>query len=366
MVLQGVDRSYVGVGTVLYMALDGPIIDVYTFWLGPVMHPELPLPLRLGLLVAGHLILAFGMTIVIRSQAGTGPNDLVAVVLGDKSGKPFGLVRVCVDAAFAGIGFLLGGVLGVGTVVCVCLVGPAAQLFFPISKKFVRLHWRISGGSPPTEVNAMTIYSVFDPEFKPYGQIVTGMEEPAAELLTALQSTSQGAGVAYVPADPALQDLPAAAEISKHCFGGMPVQLGWCNGHNTKLNCLEYHRDSEFNLGTEDFILLLARQEEIENGLLETAKVKAFKVPAGVLVEVYATTLHYAPCHCDPAKGFRVLVALPWGTNTQRPAMEAKTPEDAFLTACNKWLLPHPDSDEARGGANVGLTGDNIDISNFL
>lgn len=212
----------------------------------------------------------------------------------------------------------------------------------------------------------MTIYSVFDPEFKPYGQIVTGMEETVKELLDTLRTTPQGAGVEYVPTDPALQELPAAAAISEHCFGGMPVQLGWCNGHNTKLNCLEYHRDSEFNLGTEDFILLLARQEEIENGLLDTAKVKAFKVPAGVLVEVYATTLHYAPCHCCGDKGFRVLVALPWLTNTARPDMENKTPEDAYLTARNKWLLAHPDSGEAKGGAKVGLIGENIDISNSL
>jgi hypothetical protein len=102
----------------------------------------------------------------------------------------------------------------------------------------------------------------------------------------------------------------------------MPVQLGWCNGHNTKLNCLEYHRSSEFNLGTEDFILLLARMEDIKNGKLNTAKVKAFLVPAGNLVEVYATTLHYAPCHTDPKKGFRVLVALPKGTNTSKPRDE--------------------------------------------
>ena len=155
-------------------------------------------------------------------------------------------------------------------------------------------------------------------------------------------------------------------EISEHCFGGMPVQLGWCNGHNTRLNCLEYHRDSEFNLGTEDFILLLSRQEEIVDGILDTAKVKAFRVPAGVLVECYATTLHYAPCHADPAKGFRVLVALPWLTNTDRPVMKNKAPEDAILTARNKWLLAHPESPEALSGAKVGLSGDNIDIANLI
>ena len=212
----------------------------------------------------------------------------------------------------------------------------------------------------------MKIHSVYDPEFKPYGQIVTGLEDAVFEITAALAATPLPEGVGYVPTDPALQELPAAVEISEHCFGGMPTQLGWCNGHNTRLNCLEYHRDSEFNLGTEDFILLLAKQEEIQDGILDTAKVMAFRVPAGVLVEIYATTLHYAPCHCDPARGFRVLVALPWLTNTERPIAPVKTAEDAILTARNKWLLPHPDSDEARGGAKVGLSGDNIDIVNLI
>ena len=213
----------------------------------------------------------------------------------------------------------------------------------------------------------MKIESVLDPAFAAYGHVVEGLEEARAEILTALAATPlPAAGTDYCPEDPALQELPAAAEVSEHLFGGMPCQLGWCNGRNTRLNCLEYHRDSEFNLGTEDFILLLARQEEIVDGVLDTARVKAFRVPAGVLVEVYATTLHYAPCHCDAAKGFRVLVALPWGTNTGRPAMENKTAEDPYLTARNKWLLAHPDSDEAKGGAKVGLTGKNIDIADVI
>lgn len=135
LVLLAVDRSYVGIGTVLCMALGGPIIDVYTLWLSPVIHGGLPLPLRLALLVAGCVILAFGMTIVIRSQAGTGPNDLVAVVLSDKLRKPFGPVRIGVDLTFALVGLALGGVVGLGTVFCAFLVGPAAQLFFPISQR---------------------------------------------------------------------------------------------------------------------------------------------------------------------------------------------------------------------------------------
>ena len=212
----------------------------------------------------------------------------------------------------------------------------------------------------------MKIYSVYDPEFKPYGCIHTGLEEACAEILSVLKDAPCGEAVEYVPEWAPLQELPAMVEISEHCYGGMPVQLGWCNGHNTKLNCLEYHRDSEFNLGVGDFILLVAKLDQVENGILDTAKVKAFHAPAGALVECYATTLHYAPCSAKLGEGFRVLIALPKGTNLERPVMANKTAEDELLTACNKWLLAHPESSEAKNGAKIGLSGENIDIANYI
>lgn len=212
----------------------------------------------------------------------------------------------------------------------------------------------------------MKIYSVFDPEFHAYGQIVDGMEDAIQSLLEALAKTPLPEGTDYVPEEPLLQSLPEAQVVSDHCYGGMPVQLGWCNGHNTKLNCLEYHRDSEFNLGTENFVLLLAKQSDIVDGVLDTGKIKAFWAPAGTLIEVYATTLHYAPCHMDAAKGFRVMVALPKGTNLEKPQMEAKTSEDQLLWARNKWLLAHAESGEAKQGAAVRLEGENLDIADSL
>ena len=213
----------------------------------------------------------------------------------------------------------------------------------------------------------MKIYPVTSPEFARYGRVISGYEGECAAITGALNAhTPLPEATGYVPEEPALQQLPQAKALGCALYGGMPVQFGWCNGHNTRLNCLEYHRDSEFNLGTEDFILLLAKQEEIENGQLDTARVKAFRVPAGVLVEVYATTLHYAPCHTDPAKGFRMLVALPAGTNTEKPDICPCTDEDGMLWGCNKWLLAHPDAPEAAQGAYVGLVGENIDIASDL
>ncbi|MDE7245929.1 MAG: DUF4867 family protein [Oscillospiraceae bacterium] len=211
----------------------------------------------------------------------------------------------------------------------------------------------------------MKIYSIYDSAFAAYGKVLGGYEtKDLLDTLTAVTPLPES--VDYVPSQPELEALPIAKLIASNAYGGMPVQLGWCNGHNTKLNCLEYHRDSELNCGTEDFILLVAREDDIVGGRLDTGKVKAFRVPAGVMVEVYATTLHYAPCHTNPAKGFRVLVALPYGTNGPRPEITALNDEDKTLWACNKWLLAHPESSEAAQGAFTGLDGMNIDIQNDL
>ena len=210
----------------------------------------------------------------------------------------------------------------------------------------------------------MNILPVSDPAFKPYGRIVEGYD--VSGLLKALATTPVTDGVVYVPHDDVLGRADGADQLGDAMFGGMPFQLGWCNGHNTKLNCLEYHRDSEFNLGCEDFILLIATLADLENDKLDTAKVKAFRVPAGVLVEVYATTFHYAPCHVDAGKGFHVMVALPKGTNTDYRPAAGPNRLDSTLWARNKWLLAHADSSEAAQGAYVGLVGENIDIAKDL
>lgn len=133
LVLLVVDRSYIRIGTLLCMFLGGPIIDVFTAALGSIINARSPMVLRLAALVAGCVILAFGMTVVINSKAGTGPNDLVAVVISDKTRRKFGAVRITVDVCFALTGFLLGGTLGLGTIICAFLVGPAAQVFMPVS-----------------------------------------------------------------------------------------------------------------------------------------------------------------------------------------------------------------------------------------
>nr|MBQ8245290.1 YitT family protein [Oscillospiraceae bacterium] len=142
LVLLVVDRSYIRIGTLLCMILGGPIIDLFTVILASVIHSGSAMWLRLLALVLGCVILAFGMTIVIKSQAGTGPNDLVAVVISDKTKWKFGTVRIAVDVSFAAAGFLMGGTLGLGTVICACLVGPTAQIFLPVSGRICDMFFK--------------------------------------------------------------------------------------------------------------------------------------------------------------------------------------------------------------------------------
>lgn len=135
-VLLFVDRSYVKIGTALCMLFGGPIIDLFTKLLQPLFAGG-SMPLRLLLTTAGCVILAYGMTIVIRSDAGTGPNDLVALVISEKAGFRFSLTRIAVDALFALSGWLLGGTAGLGTLVCMFLVGPVAGFFLPVNGRWI-------------------------------------------------------------------------------------------------------------------------------------------------------------------------------------------------------------------------------------
>ena len=211
----------------------------------------------------------------------------------------------------------------------------------------------------------MKILPVTDPSFQNYGQILTGYD--VKELLETLDKvTPLPEGVDYVPEQAELMALPIEKELRDNAFGGMPIEIGWCNGHNMKLNCLEYYRDSELNVGTEDFILLLAKREDLEDGVLDSGKVVAYLCPAGTLVEVYATTLHYAPCSAKKGQGFKVIVVLPKGTNLPKPEIACKNAEDGILWAANKWLLAHAESAEASQGAKVLIRGENIDIAGLI
>ena len=205
----------------------------------------------------------------------------------------------------------------------------------------------------------MTVKKVTDPAFKAYGRVIKGYD--FSGLLKAMEQTPLPEDVIYIPSLPEMEALPAAKELENGIYGQMPIQIGYCNGHNKKLNAVEYHRDSEVDIAVDDLILILGKQQDIEEDhTYDTSRMEAFLVPAGTAVEVYATTLHYAPCHVKD-EGFRCVIVLPRDTNLDMEPVEVKDPEDRLLVARNKWLIGHAQGGLPEG-AFIGLRGENLSV----
>ena len=204
----------------------------------------------------------------------------------------------------------------------------------------------------------MKIQKVTDPAFRKYGQVLEGYDFTG--LIKEMKHTPVPEDVIYVPSVEELEALDIMKDLQNKGYGGLPIQIGYCNGHNKKLNAVEYHRNSEINVAVTDLVLLIGHQQDIEpDHTYDTSKIEAFLVPAGTGIEVYATTLHYAPCHVNEG-GFQCVVVLPKGTNTELTFQTDKTGEDSLMTAKNKWLIAHEDAKIA--GAFNGLKGENITI----
>lgn len=201
--------------------------------------------------------------------------------------------------------------------------------------------------------------SVLDAGFKKYGRVIADID--TSEIVKLMDSYDMPEDVVYVAGDEKLENTKIHKVMEESIYGGCPVQTGYCNGHNQKLNALEYHRSSEVNVAVTDIILLLGAEQDIEPDFTyDTSKVEAFLIPAGTGIEVYGTTLHYAPCGVD-GNGFKAVVVLPKGTNTDLMTCHTKSFDDKLLTAKNKWLIAHEEA--GIEGAVCGLKGENIDIA---
>lgn len=206
---------------------------------------------------------------------------------------------------------------------------------------------------------SIRIWNINDENFSKYGRILTKNYD-IEELLKSMEETPIPEDVIYVPSDKKLESCSIAKIFQYSVYGGLPVQIGYCNGHNNKLNAVEYHRSSEINIAAADLILLLGRQQDIkENYNYDTDKMEAFLVPKGTMIELFATTLHYAPCGVK-GDGFRCVVVLPRNTNLELEQRPIGAKEDSLLAARNKWLIAHIDANIEN--AFVGLCGDNITV----
>lgn len=179
------------------------------------------------------------------------------------------------------------------------------------------------------------IQSVEDLSFKKYGKVIKG-EYDLVLLMKEMEQVKLTEDVIYELSVEVLERLPVALEIEKRFYGELPIQIGYCNGHNHLLNAVEYHRSSEINIAITDMILLLGKEQDItEEYTYDTNLIEAFFVPKSTMVELYATTLHYAPCEASE-EGFKCIVILPKDTNLPLDKKTEQEGENGLLVAKNK------------------------------
>ena len=202
------------------------------------------------------------------------------------------------------------------------------------------------------------LYSVNGEEFKTFGRVITGFD--TSEITAAAKRIPRPSeGSAYIASEPSFERLGIAKEIENGFFGTLPSQIGYCHGHNSLLNAAEWHMSSEINIAVTPLVLILGHIWDIENGKTDSSKFKAFYLPEGTAVEVYATTLHFCPCEAEKG-GFGCVVGLPLGTNTP---LETEA-FDPLLFRKNKWLIAHNDNKALISrGALPGISGENFKIN---
>lgn len=209
----------------------------------------------------------------------------------------------------------------------------------------------------------LEILAVTDPRFARYGRILEGLTAEKA-MAFAKGHALPGQGVVYEPSVAGLEaDDQFVRAVSRQVYGGMEVQVGWCYGRNLQLNGLEYHKGTEVLVAATDLALLLGHFEDLvwgERITYDAARVEAFFVSEGTMVELYPWCLHFAPCHVHEEAGFCALILLPRGTNLPLDFEPRRKGESALLFARNKWLIIHPQAEPlVQQGAYVGIEGEN-------
>lgn len=212
-------------------------------------------------------------------------------------------------------------------------------------------------------VNDVKIYSVFDKEFDDYGAIVSNFDfTPWIEYVEKETPIPEENNI-YIVSDSKMEQSQLFDEIQNVFYGGMPIQVGYCNGKNGTYNGFEYHKCSEINIAVTDFMLVLGLKKQIKNNKFYVGDEKVFFVPKGTAIEMYQTTLHLSPCKvCDD--GFKDIVILLKGTNTPlEKAPVSDNAESKLLLQKNKWVIAHKEREPLiKQGAYAGLIGENKEL----
>lgn len=119
---------YVGLGTVINALFVGRFMGLFNTIFGNLLGPEPAMWIRIVFMLIGIVVMSFGFGMYITVRAGTGPADSILLTISDKTGWQYRALKIMCDATYMVVGFLMGGTVGVGTVIAVFTVGPIINI----------------------------------------------------------------------------------------------------------------------------------------------------------------------------------------------------------------------------------------------
>lgn len=207
------------------------------------------------------------------------------------------------------------------------------------------------------------IHDVHGEEFRRFGRV---SDLDCGEMIRYMEAETEipETGHYYIPDDDRMHGFELYRTAGEEHYGLMEIELGYCNGHSSCLNGLEYHKTNEFNIAVTDMIIFLGMLQDVRDGVFDTKEARAFYVANGEVVELYQTSMHYAPVEVYRS-GFKCGVILQKGTNEITGIVDRKASgERRLLFKKNTWLMVHPDYQEFVDlGAYPGIRGENFRIN---
>jgi hypothetical protein len=216
------------------------------------------------------------------------------------------------------------------------------------------------------EANAkLRLFDLGSSRVRKYGRRVMDVDFGEAVEYLRTKTTIPEQGHYYTPAFAPLEAMKLKEAASRLCYAHMPVQIGYCNGKNTLLGGLEYHKGTEICVAVTDTVLFLGSLVDMDGISFHSRDVEALYLAEGDAFEMWPTTMHFCPCHTTKKNpGFKTIVLLPEGTNYEVKGMTAlPSGEGRLMWRRNEWQMVHPENTKGVAQGNYpGLTGENYDL----
>ena len=130
------NKNHIKIGTIICVIGVGPIIDLGIRVVSVLPVESYSYLLKMFLIALGCFIIAIGFSILSATKVGVAPNDIIPFIIKERINCEYRWIRICMDAFLLIGGFMLGGTVGVGTIIAMATTGPFIQLCLPYGQKF--------------------------------------------------------------------------------------------------------------------------------------------------------------------------------------------------------------------------------------